>query len=45
MKPRIAAEERRRRIEEAAYYHSLRRGEGEHNALDDWLKAEADIDL
>ncbi len=43
-RPRIPPEERLRRIEEAAYYRSLRRSGGDDRALDDWLQAEEEID-
>ena len=43
-KPPISAEERHRRIAEAAYYYALRRGGNEDRALDDWIQAEADVD-
>jgi hypothetical protein len=42
---RISAEERHRRIETAAYYYSLRRAGGQGQASDDWVQAEADVDL
>ena len=42
---RISAEGRHRRIETAAYYYSLRRAGGQGQASDDWIQAEADVDL
>jgi hypothetical protein len=41
---KITAEERFLRIQRAAYDYSLEREDGQADAVDDWLKAEADID-
>jgi hypothetical protein len=40
----ITAEERHRRIAEAAYYRALRRGFHGGADLEDWLESEAEID-
>ena len=40
----VSAEERHQRIERAAYEYSQQRGEGEGDAVSDWLRAEADVD-
>ena len=40
----IAAEERHRRIAEAAYYRALHRGFHGGADLEDWLESEAEID-
>jgi len=40
----ITAEERHRRIAEAAYYRALRRGFHGGSDLEDWLESEAEID-
>ena len=40
----VSAEERRRRIAEAAYFKAERRGFPEDGALEDWVEAEAEID-
>jgi hypothetical protein len=40
----ISPEERLSQIRNRAYYYSLGRGQDEDQALDDWLKAERDVD-
>lgn len=40
----LLAEERRRMIAEAAYFHAEHRGFAVGGELDDWLAAEAEID-
>lgn len=40
----ITAEERHRRIAEAAYYRALRRGFHGGSDLEDWFESEAEID-
>jgi hypothetical protein len=37
-------DQRQARISEAAYYHAERRGFGDGEELDDWLRAEKEID-
>ena len=39
----ISAEERRRRIAEAAYFRAMQRGFNGGDTLDDWLAAEREI--
>ena len=41
---KVTAEERFLRIQRAAYQYSLDRQDGQGDAVEDWLKAEADID-
>lgn len=41
---RIAPEERKRMIAEAAYYRAERRGFATGGELDDWIEAETEID-
>jgi hypothetical protein len=43
-KERETADERRRRIAEAAYYNAERRGFEGNREMDDWLQAEREID-
>jgi hypothetical protein len=41
----VSAEERQRMIREAAYYRHVRRNFAAGHELDDWLAAEAEVDL
>jgi len=43
-KPRLAGEDRHRLIAEAAYFHAEHRGFAPGAELDDWLRAELEID-
>jgi hypothetical protein len=40
----VSAEERRRRIEEAAFLRAEKRGFDGGHAMEDWLDAEAEVD-